>query len=472
MARINGASLNADIKKNYDAVIIGSGPAGASCGAKLAEAGLKVAIVEEGDWVPEDYHEKNLGSSFTRLYRDSGTTALIGTPPVPYLQGKAVGGSSVINGAISWQLPRNVYQSWIESDSALEQSLPWEKIDANTRSIEQRLNIHPTPKEVAGPRNLLMEKAANTLGLENRPISRNVSNCQSSSMCLHSCPNQAKQSMDNSYLLDAEKFGADIYYNSKAERINTKNSKATGVICSNLSNYHKIELNGKRIVLAASAIQSPVLLLKSKIKHGPVGKNFQCHPGISVSGIFPEEIHNWRDATQGHEVIGLRKEGIKFESAAMDISVFGMRMPGTGEDFMLALRKTRHCADWAAAIKSKAKGSVHNKLGQTLVTWSPASDDMILFRKAAVTLGKMFFSAGAETINFGVHPYSQIHDENTLKTFEHEGSLNPKDYSFAHKTKGLYIADSSVFPSNTGVNPQTSIIALAQICASHIVNGM
>jgi len=37
-----------------------------------------------------------------------------------------------------------------------------------------------------------------------------------------------------------------------------------------------------------------------------------------------------------------------------------------------------------------------------------------------------------------------------------------------HALRGLYLADSSVFPSNIGVNPQTSIIALAKLCARSI----
>lgn len=495
MARINCNTLNENINKIYDIVVIGSGPAGASCAAKLAEAGLSIAIIEEGTYLSENYSNKSLGSSFARLYRDGGSNALMGTPPIPFLQGKAVGGSSVINGAISWQLPKDVYQSWITNDPALEQTIPWETIISNTQSIEQRLNIQATPEQVAGPRNLLMKKAADKLGLENRAISRNVKDCLSSGMCLHACPNGAKQSMDLTYLLDAENSGADIYYHCKAETINHQHQRVSGISCKSANNKNLLTFHAKRVVLAASAIQSPVLLLKSKIKHGPVGKNFQCHPGISVSGIFKNEIHNWQDATQGHEIIGLRKQGIKFESAAMDVSVFGMRLPGTGLDFMKALQNARHGVDWAAAIKSNAKGSVNILFGQTIIQWSPSADDMLLFRTAAATLAKLFFAVDAKEVNLGVYPHAQISSMKEVESFEKNGSLNPKDYNFAvthmfgtcrmgsnknnnvvgpdfqhHQIQGLYIADSSVFPSNTGVNPQTSIIALSQICASHVIN--
>ena len=37
-----------------------------------------------------------------------------------------------------------------------------------------------------------------------------------------------------------------------------------------------------------------------------------------------------------------------------------------------------------------------------------------------------------------------------------------------HETEGLYVLDSSVFPSNLGVNPQHTIAALAWLIASRI----
>jgi choline dehydrogenase-like flavoprotein len=38
-----------------------------------------------------------------------------------------------------------------------------------------------------------------------------------------------------------------------------------------------------------------------------------------------------------------------------------------------------------------------------------------------------------------------------------------------HALESLYVADSSVFPSNIGVNPQIAIMAMAALCARRIV---
>jgi choline dehydrogenase-like flavoprotein len=38
-----------------------------------------------------------------------------------------------------------------------------------------------------------------------------------------------------------------------------------------------------------------------------------------------------------------------------------------------------------------------------------------------------------------------------------------------HTVAGLYVADSSVFPTNLGVNPQLPIMAMAARCAERII---
>ena len=40
-----------------------------------------------------------------------------------------------------------------------------------------------------------------------------------------------------------------------------------------------------------------------------------------------------------------------------------------------------------------------------------------------------------------------------------------------HEAAGLYVVDSSVFPTNLGVNPQHSIMAMSRLAATGIVRG-
>ena len=106
----------------------------------------------------------------------------------------------------------------------------------------------------------------------------------------------------------------------------------------------------------------------------------------------------------------------------------------------------------------------------------------------------MMLAAGADYVTPGVHGWlQQVSDRKQMARIEHEAPMNPRAYNMAathmfgtcrmgadprtnvvrpdfrhHTVERLFVADSSVFPTNTGVNPQTSIIALARLCAKRI----
>src|SRR5690554_95103 len=83
-----------------EVVVVGTGAGGAVVGALLAEAGFDVLFVEEGGYHPTSSFSPYLAESQPRLYRDNGTTVIMGNPPIPFAEGRCVGGSTVINGEI------------------------------------------------------------------------------------------------------------------------------------------------------------------------------------------------------------------------------------------------------------------------------------------------------------------------------------------------------------------------------------
>ena len=232
-----------------------------------------------------------------------------------------VGGSSPINGAICWRLPADVHHRWIRDDRALVDALPWDVIESVTDALEARLHIEPTDPAVAGPKNLLMAKGADALGLEHRPIRRNVSGCTGLGRCMQGCPAGNKLSVDRTLLSDAMADGATVVSSVEVTEVVTRRGRATGIVGRSSSGSPVHVRASTAVVVAASAVQTPVLLLSSGIDQGPVGHHFQGHPGVSMSGRFEEPVRMWEGATQGHEVIGLRHEGLKFEALGFGIDI-------------------------------------------------------------------------------------------------------------------------------------------------------
>ena len=97
-----------------EVVVVGTGAGGAAIGAELAEAGVDVLFVEEGSYHPTESFNPYLSESIPRLYRDGGTTVIYGKPSFPYSEGRCVGGTTVINGGMTWRTPEEVLNSWVE----------------------------------------------------------------------------------------------------------------------------------------------------------------------------------------------------------------------------------------------------------------------------------------------------------------------------------------------------------------------
>lgn len=495
LVHTDGREVKRTLTAEADLVIVGSGPAGASVARACALAGLDVLVLEEGhearDFQPSGFQ------AMATLYRDLGTSVAFGPTVIPFLQGRAVGGTSVVNGAISWKLPRDVYDGWVRDDARLADAIPFEAIARAELEVEERLNVRPTEPGVAGAKNLLLAKGAEALGLEHRPIRRNVKACEGTGRCLQGCPKGAKLSVDRTYLPDAVARGARIFAGVTVQHVLVERGRATGVV-GRAAGGGRVEVRARRaVVLAASAIQTPVLLRSSGLTRGPVGDGLMAHPGVSVTGLFDTAVNNHLGATQGHEVTGLRHEGIKVEALGFDLSILASRVPGVGREFAQRLGQLERYAVWGAALRAGAKGTVRSVGGRALVRYALTPGDVLKARRATRVLTDLFLAAGAREVYPGLAGVpAVVRTREEAASIEVNGPLEASAYAMSmthlfgtarmgsdrarsvvgldfqhHDVAGLYLADSSVFPSNTGVNPQIVIMALAQLCAQQLVSG-
>ena len=196
MNRIDGQTLRGLLEVQADIVIVGSGPAGSAAAREASKHGAKVVVVEEGRFItPNEFPESSF-ASMALAYRDMGASVVLGKAPIPFIQGRMIGGSSPINGAICWRMPKDVHEEWLRADPGLAEALPFEEIEMLTDEFETRLNVRPTDPRIAGRKNQLMALGAEALGLEHRPIRRNVVDCEGLGRCMQGCPKGRKLSVD------------------------------------------------------------------------------------------------------------------------------------------------------------------------------------------------------------------------------------------------------------------------------------
>src|SRR5688572_30095063 len=192
-----------------DVVVVGSGAGGAVAAAGLAEEGLDVIVLEEGPHVDTAEFTGDDLAMVRRLYRDGGITATLGRPPIQYNEGRCVGGSTVINGAMSWRTPERVVDVWRREHAMPDITMA--TLEPDFERIERFLSVSTQDPDSIGRDQELMRLGAERKGWKVVDNLRAQVHCAGCNRCVFGCPTGAKQSTLVSYLPRAVAFGARVY---------------------------------------------------------------------------------------------------------------------------------------------------------------------------------------------------------------------------------------------------------------------
>lgn len=487
------------LEASFDYVIVGSGAAGATAARVLADTGSSLAVVEEGPAVDTKSFSDKAFPALRRMFREQGAQVARGRAFIPVIQGSCLGGSTVVNSAIVWRIPEDVWLPW-RDEFGLGPAIPLESLSEQFDLIEKELSISPTPREVWGEHNRLMDSARQRLSIAASATVRNVRGCRGSARCLTGCPHGAKQSMLVSYLPYAEQRGAALITSAKVSRVLMKGDRAIGVegrfhSLSPRRNRSPFTLRARKgVIMAASAIQTPMLLARSGVRSPHLGEHFQAHPGAPLTGLFDQKVNMWFGATQGFDADHHRRDGrFKIETISLPPELVFARMPGAGQRWIKALSQTAHAVIWAVQMRAHAQGSVRERFFGTDIKFDLTSRDINQLRRGLRFTAELLFAAGAREILTGIHGLPERLTSVDQARLLEEGPTDPRAYSMivshlfgtarmspqpsqgvvgtdftVHGTKNLWVLDSSVFPTNIGVNPQHTIMAVAMHAARRI----
>jgi len=491
---VDGEKIASEIDEAFDFVVIGTGAAGAVAAHRLAELGHSVAMVEEGPYVKTRDFQPNVIDAFRTLMRDAATQAIEGRSFIPLLQGRCVGGSTVVNSAIAWRMPEDVGDEWA-SRFGLAKIVDNESLAPHFDALEHEMNVQDVKEEALGKNNTEFLEALRRRGVDHHAMRRYAPDCEGSSRCLQGCPTGAKKGMNVSYVPWALRLGARLYCSCRVERAHIEGNRATGVVAKSKSGKRVFLRAKKGVVVAASTIQTPNLLRRSGLRASAIGKHFMAHPGIGVAGVFDRPIRMDFGTTQGAETAAYRAtDRFKVETISMPPELLAARMPGAGTELMRKLGEYPNIAVWGIQIRSEAEGVVKTGFGgRDKVVYSLTERDMQSARKALEFVATLMLEQGAREIWPGVFGKpSAMKTVDEAKTLL-DGPLDPRAYGFiathffgaarmgqdprasvvshdfeTHEAKNLYVVDSSVFPTNLGVNPQHTMMAVARLAATRI----
>ena len=482
-----------------DYVVVGSGAGGAAAAAQLARGGAQVTLVEAGAWRDPEHYPSSAYGALRDLFDDWGSLVARGRAIWPIVQARCMGGTTVINSAICVRTPEDIFVQW-EREHGI--SGLRDAVYGHQDALERELCATPVPPESAGRGNHLAMYGATQLGYDSHVITRYAKGCVGSGQCLQGCRGLKKQSMNVTLVPEVLARGGEILSCAPVDRILLEGQRAVGVSGRFRNpalrrNGGKFTIRARRAVLvAASVTHTPVLLIKSGIRLPALGKNFRAHPGTGVFGVYDELVDMNVGATQGWASMAYRTEpGLKLETLSIPPEMVVSRLSGGGTELAKKLRDYRHLAMWVTAVRAESVGQIRpGWFGEPVVHYSLDRADMERLRAGLTLVARTHFAAGAKRILPGIYglPYSLGPDEVSL--IEH-GPLDPRSYvailshlfggcvmgkdparsvvddgGRVHGYKGLVVCDASVIPTNLGVNPQHTIMALARTFADRLLN--
>ncbi len=490
--------IDRDMQVDCDVVVVGSGAGGAVAAAEFAEGGLSVVVVEEGHHYKTEDFSFRPGHAIRTMYRDAGASMTIGNVPVMFQEGRVVGGSTVVNGGMSWRTPEKILQKWVQEDRMPDMAP--EAMEPYFARVEKRISAKTQDPESLGRDSILFSSAAKRLGYETIDNIRNQVHCPGSNNCAWGCPTGAKRSMLLTYVPRAVSRGARIFADCRITKILRKGKRAIGVegrfLAENGRATHKLTVRARLVVVAGGSAQTPALLWRSGFRSpsGQLGKNLTLHPNGKVIGVFDEDVMGWTGVHQGYQVREFMDEGFLMTAVNVPPSVIAMTAGYHGAKLGQVLSEYNKMVIAGILVEDSTTGHVKvGPGGRPFLFYDITDYDVERIRRGLSLACEVLFEAGAKKVllPFGHVPELTAADQvrriagmpiakREMEIFTVHlmstcrMSADPKrsaldEWGMFRGATGLMVSDASMLPGPIGVNPMETICAVATRNALHLV---
>lgn len=479
-----------------DVVIVGSGAAASILAHNLVRAGREVLLLERGDHVDPREFTENEVEMLGRLYSD-GALQLSRDFRFQVLQGSCVGGTTVVNNAVCFRMPPDVLDRWNQLDADIDRGALTRSFDA----VEKLIGVQPQRHSNLNRGAAVFSQGVANLGLDRSPnhygvVAANIRDCLGCGYCNIGCAYGRKLSMLDTVLPTAQElFGREalrIVSGCEAIGLKGRGRRINSVVCE-LRNGRRVEVRGQTVILSAGAISSSLLLLRSRVGNDNVGRRVSFNMGSPLHAVFPQRLNAFDGLQISHALQLVPSRGFILETWYNPPVAQALVMPGWFEDHFRNMLRYHRMSAVGVLVGTEPRARVTRRgLVGREIDFTPSPDDLQKIIEGLILTGEVFLGAGAEAVmpaTFAYHEYRKPHEVARLRTDVKKAaditlgtghpmggnavSGNPEwgvvtpEFK-VHGYDNLFVCDASVFPTAVGVNPQLTVMALADYAAGLI----
>lgn len=500
-------------RQDWDALVIGTGVGGATLGYALARAGWRVLFLEKGraafrhgDTLRGDYPEQVCpgDAPLADCLRRGGRladTVRDGAHAFTPLMGCGSGGSSALYGMAMERFFPDDFADWPITYEELEPYYEQAEMLYGVRGERDPLrppapDLPPAPAPSPAQAELHVHFQRRGMHPYRLPQACEFlpdCACCQGYLCPRACKNDAGRVCLEPSLAE---HGATLLDECEALRLEADTQRVTGVICRHAG--ETMTLRARHIVLAAGALQTPALLLRSASNEWPaglanrsglVGRHLMRHL-VDLYLVFTREKSDRRQKELGLSDL-YQRDGVKLGT----LQSFGALPPAA----MLVQdlnRDLRTHAPWAASLLAPLRPLLRPLLDQlftrgvllaAILEDPPHADNRVLPGPPLAIEYRLHAEARERLALFRREVAAALRPYRFLSLYQAEKSAmlahacgtcrfgdDPATsvldrHNRAHDLDNLWVVDAAFFPTSGGTNPALTIAANALRVAGHLL---